>query len=129
MTPGIKWNATYTCIVSEDERTLDIEGWVNVENNSGTSYKDAKLKVVAGDVKKLGGIGRRNRLAGALLEVADAPGSAGAFNAEVLGDYRVYELKGLTSVRDGQNKKVELLSGRNVPVRKPGKPWPRRDGR
>ena len=32
---------------------LDLNSWVSVDNNSGTTYKNAKLKLVAGDVNRV----------------------------------------------------------------------------
>src|ERR1019366_9226969 len=47
-TGGMTWHAEYIAALSDDEKTLDLTGWVSVENNSGASFPDAKLKLVAG---------------------------------------------------------------------------------
>ena len=47
-TGGMKWHAEYIASLSDDETSLDLTGWVSIENNSGASFPDAKLKLVAG---------------------------------------------------------------------------------
>ena len=52
-TAGIAWNADYTAVASADDRTLDLSAWVTIRNQSGGSYRDAELKLVAGDVHRV----------------------------------------------------------------------------
>jgi len=52
-TGGITWRADYNLIISEDEKTADLGAWVTVMNLSGTSYPNAELKLIAGDVQRV----------------------------------------------------------------------------
>ncbi|MBI4809991.1 MAG: hypothetical protein HY800_00800 [Ignavibacteriales bacterium] len=47
---SLSWNANYVALLNKDDSKLDLTGWVTLTNNSGTSFKDAGLKLVAGDV-------------------------------------------------------------------------------
>src|SRR4030066_306696 len=49
-TSGMNWHAEYVAVLNENDTELDLNSWVSVENTSGTTYKDAKLKLVAGDI-------------------------------------------------------------------------------
>lgn len=49
-TSGISWAADYTCIASQDEKTMSIEGYVTVRNNSGEDYEDAQVRLVVGTI-------------------------------------------------------------------------------
>jgi hypothetical protein len=49
-TRGNDWHAEYVALLNEDDSALDLNSWVSVENNSGTTYNNAKLKLIAGDV-------------------------------------------------------------------------------
>ncbi|HEX9934843.1 MAG TPA: hypothetical protein VGB38_06565, partial [bacterium] len=50
LTAGVNWHAEYVAVADAQDSHLDVSGWVSVENNSGTSYKNATLKLMAGDV-------------------------------------------------------------------------------
>ena len=49
-TTGFSWKSDYSIILSSDEKKADVGGWVTIDNNSGKMYKNAKLKLIAGDV-------------------------------------------------------------------------------
>ncbi len=52
-TEAIGWKADYTVILNADDTALDFSGWVTINNNSGAGYKDATLKLIAGDVRRI----------------------------------------------------------------------------
>src|SRR5829696_2636377 len=49
-TSGITWSADYVCIASADEKSMDVEGFVRVTNNSGEEYEDAQVRLVVGTI-------------------------------------------------------------------------------
>ncbi|MCA9889363.1 MAG: DUF4139 domain-containing protein, partial [Anaerolineae bacterium] len=53
LTGGMSWTADYIVLLAQDETALDLNGWVTLNNTSGTSYTDAQLKLVAGDVNRI----------------------------------------------------------------------------
>ena len=52
-TDGMSWNADYTVVAAPDDKAVDLAAWVTITNQSGASYKDAELKLVAGDVNRV----------------------------------------------------------------------------
>ena len=50
ITNGMGWSADYVMLLNEDSDAFDLNGWVTLDNRSGATYTDAKLKLVAGDV-------------------------------------------------------------------------------
>ena len=52
-TGAIGWKADYTAILNADDTALDFSGWVTIDNKSGAGYKDATLKLIAGDVRRI----------------------------------------------------------------------------
>jgi len=52
-TSGIAWRAFYRGILSPDEKTLDLEGFVRVTNNSGEDYENAQVRLVVGKLELL----------------------------------------------------------------------------
>src|SRR5215470_13970960 len=53
LTAGLSWNADYVAQLNDKEDKLDLNGWVTLVNQSGTSYRDAKLQLVAGDPNRV----------------------------------------------------------------------------
>jgi len=52
MTGGMNWHAEYVAVIDEAASSLDLQGWASVENRSGASYPDAKIKLIAGAVHR-----------------------------------------------------------------------------
>jgi hypothetical protein len=53
---NVVWRADYVAVVTDttpDEDTLDLKGWVTIDNRSGTTYEEAGLKLIAGDVNRV----------------------------------------------------------------------------
>src|SRR6188474_3761641 len=53
VTGGMSWEASYNAVAPEQGDTLDLVGWVTMDNQSGKSFRDTKVQLVAGDVAKL----------------------------------------------------------------------------
>ena len=49
----LSWNADYVLTVARDDKSGDIDGWVTLKNGSGTSFPNAKLQLVAGDLNRV----------------------------------------------------------------------------
>jgi hypothetical protein len=115
MTGGINWKADYTVVTNEDDTMLDISGWVTVTNKSGATYKDAKLKLIAGDVHRVtpppapSRYGRRAK--------GRAEGAAG-FQEKAFAEYHMYTLPRSTTIKDNQVKQIELINKTGVKVKK-----------
>ncbi|MCF7992880.1 MAG: DUF4139 domain-containing protein [Thiohalocapsa sp.] len=115
LTGGLGWQADYVGELSADERTLDLTGWVTLENRSGTGYRNARLQLVAGDVNLVADQRRRAMQADNVMVSAAAPPS---FAEESLFEYHLYTLSEPTSIADNQSKQVSLLNASGVGVTK-----------
>ena len=114
---GLTWSSDYVALLNAEDTKVDLTGWVTLTNNSGTSFLNAGLKLVAGDVnvvqEQLGGIMRAQK---AMMTEADA--AAPQFQQTELFEYKLYTLQRKTDVRDNETKQVELIAAKNVPARK-----------
>ncbi len=114
ITRGISWSADYVL-------TLDglgkgaIQGWVTMDNQSGTTYRDARLKLLAGDVNQAPAGGGPGGFGGGRGGFAAA---AKAFNEENLFEYHLYTLQRPATIANKETKQLGLLSGDDVPVTK-----------
>src|SRR5919108_2853855 len=74
-TGGLSWKADYVAELNGADTALDLNGWVTLTNKSGTSYPNAKLQLVAGDVNRVRDEMRLAARAGVMRERADTPAS------------------------------------------------------
>ena len=114
---GLAWRADYVAELSGDDQALELNGWVTLTNQSGTSYQNAKLQLVAGDVHRA----RREMAVGASAPVAEArmqKSAEASMTQEALFEYHLYTLNRPTTVADNQTKQVALLNAAAVPVNK-----------
>ena len=112
---GLGWKADYVFVVNESDSKGDIVGWVTLVNQSGSSYRNAELKLVAGDVNRV----RDQEMPMATRAMAKAE-AAGAvqFQEEGLFEYHLYTLGRPTTVLDKEQKQVTLLEAQNISVKK-----------
>ncbi|MDQ6683852.1 MAG: DUF4139 domain-containing protein [Pseudomonadota bacterium] len=117
LTGGLAWQADYVAELSSDDAKLDLNGWVTLSNRSGTTYTDAKLQLVAGDVNRVRDEVRRMAMADRKEERSPAPVVA-QMSQEALFEYHLYTLGRPTTLADNQTKQVALLNAAAVPVTK-----------
>jgi hypothetical protein len=110
LTEGISWKADYVLTLTTAGGEGDLLGWVTLDNDSGTSYPDATLQLVAGEV----------HLAPAPQPRPEAMMMARAAKAgmkeEALAEYHLYTLERPTTIKDRQKKQVTLLQADRVKV-------------
>lgn len=105
-TGNIGWNADYSAVVNEDENNLELSGWVTIENNSGTAYKQADVKLIAGDVRRIEAQKPRREML--VMAAGDRQEKAG-FEEKSFMDYHMYTLGRQTTVKNNQVKQIELI--------------------
>jgi hypothetical protein len=114
LTGGLAWKADYVAELDPEETKIDLSGWVTLTNTSGSSYKDAQLQLVAGNVNQVEPMLQRQVKTMASAEAAPAPGMA----EQQLFEYHLYTLDRPTTIADNQTKQVTLLTAQDIPVTK-----------
>jgi hypothetical protein len=112
----LSWTCNYVALLDKNSTALDLTGWVTVTNNSGTAFKNAGLKLVAGDVNIV-----QNRFDGIMMAKgmrATEDASQPQFKQTDLFEYKLYSLQRRTDLNNNETKQIELTSGRNVISRK-----------
>ena len=110
----LSWAADYVLNVGRDDKAADLDGWVTLNNGSGTQFRNARLQLVAGDLNRVRQeIGRMMDVAARAQVAAEAP-----MQQETFSEYHLYTLNRRTSINNNQTKQVSLLGGTGVPVRK-----------
>jgi hypothetical protein len=114
---GMAWNADYVLTVARDDRIAELGGWVTITNNSGASFRNATLQLIAGDLHRASeGYAREADRVAQKMEIA--VGAPAAFAREAFSEYHLYALQRRTSVNDRQTKQISLLTAGAVPVEK-----------
>jgi hypothetical protein len=115
MTAGMTWNADYVAVTNKDDTKLDLNGWVTVTNNAGTTFNDTALKLVAGDIHRA----REEVAWEKAIEYAPtmAPG-ASQFVEEALFEYHMYDLQRRTTLKNNEQKQISLLEALDIDVEK-----------
>jgi hypothetical protein len=114
LTRGLSWAADYVAELSPDEKTIDLNGWVTLTNQSGITYNNAKLQLVAGNVNQV----REAMKPMAAGMVLDAAAPAQKMREEAAFEYHLYSLDRSTTIQQNQTKQVSLLTAASIPVQK-----------
>jgi len=112
LTSGLNWNANYVAIDNADDTRISLQGWVSLRNDAGTTFKDALLKLVAGDVNIV-----TTPTAYPTYEAMDSyAGSAKRVSVteQSFFEYHLYTLERPTTIASGQVKQVEMTSANDV---------------
>lgn len=112
----LSWQCNYVAVLDKNDSKLDLTGWVTLTNNSGTSFRNAGLKLVAGDVNI---VRRRFQEEAYMFKSSDAvAGAEPQFKQSELFEYKLYSLQRKTDLANNETKQIELTSSKNVAAKK-----------
>ncbi|MBB4635716.1 DUF4139 domain-containing protein [Longimicrobium terrae] len=115
---GLGWSADYVAVFDSADGRVDLTGWVTLTNGSGTTWREAQLQLMAGDVRRVSSV-IQGRVAGANLQrEAPAAYSAPAFVEEGFFEYHLYTLQGRTTLANNETKQMTLLTAPGARVRR-----------
>ena len=126
LTNNISWDAEYVGVLTEKEDKIDVGAWVNINNQSGTAYKNAQLKLVAGDIHRAEKV-TPYTIDGRVLAM-EAKGAAG-FEEKEFFEYHLYTLQRPTTVNNNQIKQISLFPNTTVSSSKKYVYDPRKDSK
>jgi hypothetical protein len=112
---GIGWSADYVLTIGRDDKSGDLAGWVTLKNQSGASYRSARLQLIAGDVNR---VVEQKAMLDAMAPRAAMAGAAPPMAQEAFSEYHLYTLQRRTTVNENETKQISLLASPNVPVEK-----------
>jgi len=116
LTNGINWRADYVVTLNDKDDRADLSGWVTIDNKSGTTYKNAKLKLVAGDVNR---VQDEYEYRDKMLRVAESAAKAAPqFEEKEFFEYHIYTLQRPSTIKDNQTKQISLVTADTIPVKK-----------
>jgi len=114
ITGGMSWAATYNVVAprggeATQEEKADLTGWVTIENESGTDFPAARIKLMAGDVAKIQPRGGTFGALGAPQMMAQSVAVNGEVTQKAFDDFHLYDLNRTVSLKDGETKQVQFI--------------------
>ncbi len=116
LTNNLNWKADYVLVLDNADQQSALSGWVTLDNKSGATYKNAKLKLIAGQVNRIQPT--YNNRSYAMKAAAMEGVSDSAFVEQSFFEYHIYDLQRLTTIKENQTKQVLLLEGSNIKTTK-----------
>lgn len=113
VTGGFSWEADYNLVAPEKGDKVDLIGWVTMDNQSGKSFRDARIKLMAGDVQKLQPQQQRLRMYAARAMLADEAAGP-AVSEKAFDEYHLYTIARPTTLLDRETKQVQFVSASGV---------------
>jgi hypothetical protein len=116
---AINWTCEYVTLLSADATKIDLTGWVTLDNQSGTAFHNAGLKLVAGEVNRVedqasDGIMEKSSRVGYAMSAPAAP----QFQQSEIFEYKLYTLGRRTDLGGREKKQIELVSANQANCRK-----------
>lgn len=128
-TSGLTWSADYVLVADTDEKTLRMEGWVKVTNNSGEAYENAEIRLLVGEINLVQKIaelaqgGMKTKKEASRMIMGDMVAMAEAAPAmapkqiikEGVSEYFLYTIEGRESIDDKWSKRLPSFSVKDIP--------------
>ncbi len=113
LTNGLQWHADYVGKLDANDKHLNLACWVTINNNSGKEYRNARLKLMAGNLN----IAPKEPPGYTEMRIMAAK-AAPRFEEKAFFEYHLYTLNGTTTLKDNQVKQIRLFAETPVAVQK-----------
>ena len=117
-TGGLAWEAQYVALLNKDDSKISLNSWVSITNNSGATFQNANLKLMAGNVNRI----RNNEilLRGKQDFAINEGGLTTAIQLEEKSffEYHLYELQRKTNLLNNETKQISLFEANSIAVNK-----------
>jgi len=115
VTGGMNWEASYNVIAPPKSNVLELVGWVTLDNQSGRTFRDAHLKLMAGDVNKLLPAAAQYFVRSGMVQAGVGGGQFGPpVTEKTFDEYHLYTLEHPTTLHDRETKQVEMVRAAGI---------------
>jgi hypothetical protein len=115
LTAGMSWRADYVLVLNSANTKGGIDAWVTIDNTSGATYSDAKLKLIAGEVHRATAPQPIPMYADGMQRLE---GKAAGFEEQAFFEYHLYTLQRPATVANNQTKQISLFPSTSASLRK-----------
>ncbi len=109
---GMSWSSDYNIVAPETGDTLELMGWVTLDNQSGKQFDHARIKLMAGDVNKVQPQNQPRMMV--MGGVSGGMPGAPQVEEKTFEDYHLYTLPQPTTIHDRETKQVEFLHASGI---------------
>jgi len=113
VTGGFSWNANYNLLLPEKGEGLDMVGWISVKNESGKTFENAKIKLLAGDVQKVRPMPRKPQ-GGFGIGVGLGRAKEEKVTEKSFDEYHIYSVPRQVTLWDRETKQMEFSRAQGV---------------
>jgi hypothetical protein len=120
-TGGMNWHAEYVAVIDKNDKMMDLNSWVSVENNSGAAYKNAKLKLVAGDVnmvKPKAKAPKYEKGYGVDYSLIEVASKVKPIQEKEFFEYHIYDVQNPVTISQNESKQISLFEASNIKITK-----------
>jgi len=112
LTSGIEWTADYSAVILPGESEIELSGWASIVNRTGTTFDEAKVSLVAGELHRAGETPDRRPAAEEAAPQAQTPAGQDLFA------YHLYPVAGTMDVRHLETTQVPIVGPARVAARR-----------
>ncbi len=112
ITGGFDWSASYNLVSPEKGDQCDLVGWITMNNHSGKTFENAKIKLLAGDVNKIqprGTYGMAGGMRAKAMNLAMLDENGPAVTEKAFDEFHLYSIARPTTLHDRETKQVEFV--------------------
>ena len=114
VTQGFSWQASYNLVAPEKGDLVDIVGWITMQNDSGSGFQNAKIKLMAGDVNKVQSPHSSMAKRGFPMIAEMAMDAPPVVSEKAFDEFHLYTLSNQVTLRDKETKQVEFIRATGV---------------
>ena len=117
---GMTWQSDYNLVIADkvEPKTginaVDLVGWITMQNHSGKTFENARIKLLAGDVNKVQPPAALPRMEVMAMKAAVADEAAPVVREKSFDEFHLYTLQRATTLRDEQTKQVEFVRAEGI---------------
>ena len=108
VTGGFDWSASYNLVSPEKGDLVDLVGWITMNNTSGKTFENAKIKLLAGDVNKIQPM-NRPMVMRAMGGFGGGGAAAPVVTEKSFDEFHLYDIARPTTLHDRETKQVEFV--------------------
>ena len=112
VTGGFDWSASYDLVSPEKGDNVDVVGWITMNNNSGKTFENAKIKLMAGDVNKIQPVVRA--MGGGRGGGGGFGGAAPVVTEQAFNEFHLYDVARPTTLHNRETKQVEFVHAEKI---------------
>ncbi len=108
LTRDMSWKSDYTLNIIDDTK-LNLNAWITITNNSGATYTDADITVLAGEVKQASSIPKTQSYARKRLR--SAPEN---IKNESFSGYHIYKIPFKETIKNREKKQISFIQKEDI---------------